>query len=397
MQRTAAKMSVEKEAAVRSDRRILYADPHAYCAHPHLAVVAEDRWLLVFNRSVRRQAILHPPQDPLYQNLLMISRDQGASWGPAEVVPAYGWSGVECASLTVTSKGRVLLNQWRFDWHPLRVARRMTDQSKIAWPDQLMGRVAMSRELDRWAPDPKRIETDFPWARGGGETWVHQSDDGGETFARSIRVETAGYSGGYGMRGAVELPNGDLLLPLSDVPNYRRVFAVRSSDGGESWSPPIPVAAAPGHEFEEPAPLVLPSGRVLILLRDNASRILHRVHSDDGGATWSAPLPTRIPDYPAHLIALPDGRIAAITGRRLPPYGMRIYLSHDAGMTWDCNAPVSVRDDLPNKDLGYPTGALRRDGSLYVAYYAQDGDGVTKIMADVVRLPKERGRADVTR
>ena len=392
-------MSVEKrrDATVGSDRRILYADPHAYCAHPHLAVVAEDRWLLVFNRSVRRTAILHPPQDPLYQNLLMISRDQGEVWSPAEVVPAYGWSGVECAGLTATAKGRVLLNQWRFDWYPLRVAQRLADQSHITWPDQLMGRAAMSQELDRWAPDPKNVATEFPWARGRGETWIHLSDDGGESFERSVRVATDGYSGGYGMRGAAELPNGDLLLPLSDVPSYRRIFAVRSSDGGESWSRPISVAAAPGHEFEEPAPLMLLSGRVLLLLRDNASRILHAVHSDDGGVTWSAPRPTRIPDYPAHLVALSDGRIAAITGRRLPPYGIRVYLSRDEGMTWDCNAPVIVRDDLPNKDLGYPTGALRRDGSLYVAYYAQDSDGVTKIMADVVRLPAEKGRADVAR
>jgi len=91
----------------------------------------------------------------------MISRDQGETWGPAEVVPAYGWSGVECAGLTVTAKGRVLLNQWRFDWYPLRVAQRMPDQSHLSWPDQLMGRAAMSQELDRWAPDPKAHRDGF--------------------------------------------------------------------------------------------------------------------------------------------------------------------------------------------------------------------------------------------
>ena len=31
------------------------------------------------------------------------------------------------------------------------------------------------------------------------------------------------------MRGALVLPNGDLLLPLTDIPNYRRVFVLRSS------------------------------------------------------------------------------------------------------------------------------------------------------------------------
>jgi hypothetical protein len=87
------------------------------------------------------------------------------------------------------------------------------------------------------------------------------------------------------------------------------------------------------------------------------------------------------------VIALPDGRIAAVTGCRRPAYGIRIYLSHDGGMTWDGARPAILRDDLPNKDLGYPTAALRGDGSLYVAYYAQDRDGITKIMAETVRLP----------
>jgi BNR repeat-like domain len=373
-------------AADTASRIVVHADPHAYCAHPHMVAAAEDRWLLVFNKSVRREAILHPPQDPLYRNMLTISRDQGTTWGPAEPVPDYGWTGTECAGLTVMRSGRVLLNQWRFHWHPKRVADRMPDRAALVWPERLMGRVAMSQELDLWAPNPAELAAQFPWARGGGETWVHLSDDAGETFPHSVCLDTAGYSGGYGMRGAVELPDGDLLLPLSDVPHYRRIFVVRSSDGGERWSAPVPVAELPGHEFEEPAPLVLPSDRVLLMLRDNSSRILHAVHSDDGGRTWSAPRATGIADYPAHLIMLADGRVAAVTGARRPPYGIAIYLSADQGETWDLENPIWVRRGMPNKDLGYPSAALRRDGSLYVAYYGQDSRGVTQIMADVVRI-----------
>jgi BNR repeat-like domain len=369
-----------------ASRSVVHADRHAYCAHPHLVAAAEDRWLLVFNKTVRRDAILHPPQDPLYCNMLTISRDQGATWGPAEPVPDYRWTGTECAGLTVTRSGRVLLNQWRFEWYPKRVADGMPDRATFAWPDQLMGRVAMSHELDQWAPDPAALAAQFPWARGGGQTWVHLSDDAGETFPRSVRLDTGGYSGGYGMRGAVELPNGDLLLALSDVPHYRRIFVLRSSDGGETWSAPIPVAELSGHEFEEPAPLVLASGRVLLMLRDNGSRILHEVHSDDGGRTWTPPRATGIADYPAHLIALADGRIVAVTGARRPPYGVAIYVSPDQGETWGVSNPIWVRQGLPNKDLGYPTAALRSDGSLYVAYYGQDANGVTQIMADTIRI-----------
>lgn len=371
----------------RRDSRVLHADQHAYCAHPHMAVAPDGTWLAVFNRTVRRDVILHPPQDPLYANLLMISRDQGESWSAPEVVPGYQWSGVECAGLTALRSGRILLNQWRFDWYPLHAAEARPD---LVRPEKLMGRVAMSHELDQWAPDPARIAELFPWARGGGETWVHLSDDGGLTFPRSVRIATGPYSGGYGMRGAVELPDGDVILPLSDIPNYRRIFLVRSRDGGESWSAPVAAADEPGHDFEEPAPLLLPSGRILLLLRDNASRILHAVHSDDGGKSWTRPVETGIPDYPAHLLRLPDGRVAAVAGCRRPPYGVRLYLSENDGRSWDVAHPVSVRADLPNKDLGYPTAALRRDGSIYVIHYGQDHDGITKIHADIVRLAEQR-------
>ena len=49
---------------------------------------------------------------------------------------------------------------------------------------------------------------------------------------------------------------------------------------------------------------------------------------------------------------------------------------------------LPVRDDLPNRDLGYPSMAARSDGSLYVVYSAQDRDQVTGIHASVV--PAER-------
>ena len=58
-------------------------------------------------------------------------------------------------------------------------------------------------------------------------------------------IDTHPYRGGYGMRGAVELANGDVLLPLSDAPAYRTVFTVRSSDGGTTWQAPVEVAAGP--------------------------------------------------------------------------------------------------------------------------------------------------------
>ncbi|GLS19692.1 hypothetical protein GCM10007874_27090 [Labrys miyagiensis] len=371
------------------ERRVLHRDPHAYCAHPHLAVATDGAFLLVFNRAPRRMLTLHPPQDPEFRNVLMRSEDEGRSWSAPAVVPAYDWSGVECAGLTVLRNGRVLLNQWRFEWLPLPLARTL-GRADLTLPGTLMRHLAASPELDSFtagglSAEQSFAEQSFPWARGGGETVVHLSDDGGRTFITTSHIDTLPFSGGYGLRGALELPDGDILLPLSDVPHYRAVFTVRSRDGGDSWGAPMLVAAGQGHEFEEPAPLLLPSGRMLMLLRDNISRILHAVASDDGGLSWSKPVPTGIGSYPAQLIALPGGEIACVSGQRSPPFGIMLHLSRDQGLSWGAG-PMTLVGDLPTKDLGYPTVVRRSDGNLMVVFYARDREGVTGIHSLTARL-----------
>lgn len=361
------------------NQRVIHRDIFAYSAHPHLVATSPGNWLLVFTQTRRREGIvIHPPQDPLYQNMMVHSQDEGRTWSEPHPVPDFGWHGVECAGLTALRSGIVLLSQWRFQWHSLSYANACLPPSSYKRPDDLMGAAVMSVELRDWAPEKANIAERYPWARTGGETWVHRSFNAGRTFTQSIRVDVAPFSGGYGMRGGVEL-DGEVLMPFSDVPNYRSIFTVRSADDGETWSAPSLVAEGDGHEFEEPAPLLLKSGRIIMLLRDNITRILHMVRSDDGGVTWTKPVVTGISDYPADLVLLNDGRIACVAGRRQPPFGITLYLSEDDGESW--NAPTFVTTGLPNRDLGYPSAALRANGNLYVVWYAQDSDGVTGIHA----------------
>jgi len=364
--------------------QVIVRDQFAYCAHPHLVALDDGSWLCVFNRSVRRPLILHPPHDPHYYNVVVRSVDEGATWTPPAVVPDYAWQGVECAGLTALSGGRVLLNQWRFRWYPVDVARKHLS-SDLQFPEELVAELRRWRELDADL-SPVRPDALLPWARGPGGTFVHRSFDGGRTFDETVELDTTPYSGGYGMRGAVELPGGDLLLPLSDVPHYRQVFVVRSSDGGKSWSRPVAVAAEPGKSFEEPAPLWLPTGRILMLLRENQTRRLHQSVSDDGGVTWSRPVPTSIDGYPAHLLGLPDGRILCAYGHRRPEFSIRAVLSRDEGRSWTPDGELTIRGALPNGDLGYPSSVLCRDGAVFTAYYCQDPEGVTSIQGTTYRL-----------
>jgi BNR repeat-like domain len=384
---------------------ILHKDPHAYSAHPQVAWAANGDWLVVFNKAPRRPLILHPPQDPLFANVIIRSGDHGASWSEPVIVPNEEYRGTECASLTtLLSSERILLNQWRFHWieldlaYPLAndptgkmlerlVERKVLPRSRakmklnLRFPRELLRGLVLSPEIDAFSRAIADPDSFIGFARDGGETFVHISDDHGHSWRETCRIDTSPYDGGYGMRGACELPNGDLLLPLSDVPHWRVVFVVRSSDDGKTWSRPVEVADVDGKEFEEPSLISLKSGRLLMLLRENVTRHLHRCVSDDAGGTWSAPRQLPIEGYPPHLLQLPDGRVLCTIGWRYPDFGIRAVLSADDGETWDVDRTIRIRGGLPNKDLGYPCTLLDADGSLFTVYYGQDDDGVTCIMA----------------
>ena len=366
------------------EHRIVWRDPFAYSAHPHAVILPTGEWLLVFNQAPRRAVILHPPQDPFFANFIMRSRDRGRSWSAPEIAPDFGWQGVECAGLTALPDGRVLLNQWRFRWHPLSAACGRPDRDTLTFPAALARHLDLSGELaGTGGAAPERL---MPWARDGGTAWVHLSDDGGASWPIQVPIATAPFVGGYGMRGAVRLPDGRLMLPLCDIPAYERVFVVHSADRGASWSAPVLAAALRGRLFEEPCALVLPSGRILMLLRENRSRRLWQVVSDDGGWSWSRPVATPIDGYPAHLLLLPDRRILCTYGHRKPDFSIRAAISED-GSDWSSEPTLVIRGALPNKDLGYPVTLPAPDGSLTTIYYAHDPEGVTCIQSTSFRLP----------
>jgi len=361
--------------------RIIYKDPYAYCAHPHIVSVQNGDWLIVFNKTVRRSFILHPPEDPFYHNYLVRSSDQGDTWNSPRVAPDFDWYGVECAGLSPLSDGTLLLNQWRFHWYPLEYAKKLPSKKGLLFPNDMVDELKVSGELETGNIKPFDPEELAPWARGIGGAYVHRSFDAGNTWSQTVEINTTPYSGGYGLRQAVELPDGDILLPLSDVPKYTTVFIARSQDRGCTWGRLVEAAHLPGCCFEELTALRLASGRIVMLLRENNSHYLYQTVSDDDGWNWSQPARTPIWGYPAHLLAIPQGKVVCVYGYRDKPYGIRLVTSDDECKTWNVDQILSVRDDLPNKDLGYPSSVLADDGSIFSVYYGQDTDGVTCIQA----------------
>ena len=364
---------------------VVFADPYSYCAHPDAIRLRDGSIAMVFNRGPRRKLILHPPQDPMFMNVVTRSTDDGATWTVPQVAPDYGWNGTECAGLTELADGRVMLNQFRGIWIPLTKARRMPPQPQMTWPAELLARNLLVRAGDG-VDTETNPELHAPWCRNGGRAWAHFSSDGGLSYDESVEVPTAPYVGGYGYHGGAVASDGRILLPLTDAYDFLTVFLVTSDDGGHSWSPPQCLASQPGSEFEEPTTLVCRSGKVLMVLRDNGLRRLHQIESNDGGRSWSPLRRLEIEGFPAHLVQLDDGRILMTYGWRQPGFGIRARWSEDEGETWS-DTEILIRDDMRNGNLGYPCTLPGQDGFMLTIYYGEDADGTTVILSTRWAMP----------
>jgi BNR repeat protein len=359
-------------ALARALDHVIVADRFLYSSHPHCVRLAGPELLIVFNQSVRRERVQHPPSDPLVRNYTVRSLDLGQTWLPPRVVPGYDWSGVECASLTSAGADGLLLSQWRFRWLPLDEGAGAELPAGSARPAQFSGYAGMSGPGE------------MPWARASDGLYVHRSEDGGRTWTDTARVDVEPYSGGYGIRSAVRLASGDLLLPLSDVPHYQAVFGVSSADGGRSWKRAAPIAQTPGRLFEEPAAAVLDDGSVLMMMRESTTDRLYQCRSDDGGASWTEPADTGIIGCPPHLLQLSDGRLLCTYGFRYFPFEIRCVLSDDGGTSW--SQPVTIRTGLGILDIGYPSTVELSPGHLLTVYYGPLFDGTTGILSTSFEL-----------
>ncbi|QKX63957.1 uncharacterized protein TRUGW13939_11129 [Talaromyces rugulosus] len=120
---------------------------------------------------------------------------------------------------------------------------------------------------------------------------------------------TASLSGGQIVMGAGTYPRANLLQDGSIIGAYtafannnKAITAVHSTDGGNTWNEIGTVAQADAstHDLDNAYPLQLPSGRILMAMRnhdtttdpstDKAAYTFFRIticYSDDGGTTWS--------------------------------------------------------------------------------------------------------------
>ncbi|MEU9240422.1 sialidase family protein [Streptomyces sp. NPDC048385] len=175
----------------------------------------------------------------------------------------------------------------------------------------------------------------------------------------------------------------------------------RSGDGGRTWGA-LQVAAANGTDLAgNPAPVVLDSGRILLVhVRSAASATEDAIlrgqvpdadgrrvwvqHSDDDGMTWSAPKEITpsvkkagwrwYATTPGHALQLRSGRVVVAANHTLPPTGTdngtegrynsgHCLLSDDRGETWYLGYLDENTDGYIN--VNETTAAELPDGRVY--------------------------------
>ena len=190
-----------------------------------------------------------------------------------------------------------------------------------------------------------------------------------------------------------------------------------SRDEGATWSHhDVPDSIGAVHMNIVPAG----GGELLALYRSRFADWIHVSRSRDGGETWSAPMPTALPNNNSSIqaTALADGRIAVVynassaaiaTGRRenlyddiadeeatttdrraaplpeparsafwgAPRAPLCLAISADAGRTWSQPIELDTSDgycmtnnsrDRLNRELSYPSIKQTADGRVHVAY-----------------------------
>ncbi|MET7777322.1 sialidase family protein [Streptomyces mirabilis] len=175
----------------------------------------------------------------------------------------------------------------------------------------------------------------------------------------------------------------------------------RSTDGGRTWGPLQAVARNGNDLAGNPAPVVLDTGRILLvhvraaagatedaILRGRVKpadgRRVWVQHSDDDGVTWSAPKEitgqVKKADWrwyattPGHAVQLGTGRVVVPGNHTLPPTGTdtgteakynsgHCLLSDDRGATWSLGYVDENTDGYVNANE--TTAAELPDGRVY--------------------------------
>ena len=150
------------------------------------------------------------------------------------------------------------------------------------------------------------------------------------------------YAGlGVGGGGLLQMPNGDLLVMVDgkfrgDKGTRLCLFKYTEATGCWSYVSTIGDSNVEGVTLNESDLLRLPDGSLLTVIRQEGGKPMYQSKSTDGGQTWSRPRPMAACGVRPRLRRLSNGVVACSYGRVTegPSLGDHIVFSVDGGETW---------------------------------------------------------------
>ncbi len=199
--------------------------------------------------------------------------------------------------------------------------------------------------------------------------WALRSTDGGITW--SAPIATIANS----PHGPIQLKDGRLLYAGKQLwTGDKRIGVAESKDDGLTWQWLAKIPTRPGDEvpkgYHELHAVEAADGTIIAQIRNhntaNKGETL-QTESTDVGRTWSEPHPIGVWGLPSHLLRLRDGRLLMTYGHRRAPFGNQARLSIDNGKSW--SEAMIISGDGIGGDLGYPSTVELADGTLLTVWY----------------------------
>ena len=224
-------------------------------------------------------------------------------------------------------------------------------------------------------------------------SFVKLSTDYGKTWGETYKIPLTA------PHGAILLSNGNIMMlgiPFHTSGISSSVYAAVSKDEGKSWEILAKIPDTVGTEkieYCEAHLAELNDGTLVGAIRyqenDRSQYFtVYTTFSYDGGHTWTPAAPTGICGSPPHLLKLASGELLLTYARRIAPYGQFARISHDGGKTW--GDEITLDDNAPDWDEGYPSTAQLDDGSLITVYYQKwADDSYCSILYTKWELPKQ--------
>ena len=199
-------------------------------------------------------------------------------------------------------------------------------------------------------------------------TWMLRSSDDGVTWSAPYRVPV------NSPHGPISLSDGRVIYAGKRLwHETRRIGVADSRDDGQTWRWLAEIPTRDGDDFTDYHELHIgeaANGHLIAQIRTHNKvheRETLQSESEDGGRTWSMPHSIGVWGLPSHLLRLKDGRMLMTYGYRRAPFGNQARLSEDHGKTW--SAPMTISNDGPAGDLGYPSTVQLDDGTLATVWY----------------------------